>query len=59
MLLLTVEEIAVNELRETFQAAARNDCRTQVLLRDLVSLGGNPENAVRWTAIAREESDRI
>ncbi len=53
------EEALRAELRETFQAAARNDCRTQVLLRDLVSLGGNPENAVRWTAIAREESDRI
>ncbi len=47
------------ELRETFQAAARNDCRVQVLLRDIVTLGGNPENAVRWTAIAREESARI
>jgi len=44
------------ELRETFRAAARNDCRLQVLLRDVLTLGGNPENAVRWTAIAREES---
>ena len=52
------EEGIRTELRETFQAAARNDCRVQVLLRDIITLGGNPENAVRWTAIAREESDR-
>jgi hypothetical protein len=52
------EEVVRAELRETFQAAARNNCRVQVLLRDIVTLAGNPDNAVRWTAIAREESDR-
>ncbi len=53
------EEGVRAELRGTFAAAALNRCRLQVLLRDIVTLAGNPENAVRWTRIAREESERV
>jgi hypothetical protein len=51
------EEGVRSDLRETFAAAARNHCRLQVLLRDVVTLAGKADNAVRWTRIAREESE--
>jgi hypothetical protein len=53
------EEAVRADLRETFEAAARHDCRLQVLMRDIITLGGSPGNAARWTAIAREEAQRI
>jgi hypothetical protein len=51
------EENVRLELRNTFKAIYANRCPTQVLLRDIVTLSWNPENAVRWTRIAREESE--
>jgi hypothetical protein len=47
------------ELRETFEAASKNCCRVEVLLRDVMTLGHNPQNAIDWTKIAREESDHF
>jgi len=53
-----LEEPAREQLRETFAAARACDCRVEVLLRDVTTLGGNPENASRWTQLAREEAER-
>lgn len=53
------EEMARKEIRDTFTATRAKGCPTEILLRDVVTLGGNPNNAIRWTEIAREESDRI
>jgi hypothetical protein len=44
-------------LRETFAATSKNDCRVEILMRDVLTLGGNPDNIIRWTQIAREESE--
>jgi hypothetical protein len=46
-------------LRDTLRATSRNHCRVEILMRDVLTLGGNPENILRWTQIAREESERI
>jgi hypothetical protein len=43
-------------LRDTFSATSKNSSRVEVLMRDVMTLGGNPENIIRWTQIAREES---
>ena len=53
------EENVRKELRDTFKATARNNCRVQVLMRDIVTLSGQPENAIRWTQIAREEAENV
>ena len=53
------EEAARKQLRDTFSAAHAHDCRVEVLLRDVVTLGGNIENAARWTKLAYEESARF
>jgi hypothetical protein len=45
-------------LRDTFAPTSRNKCRVEILMRDVMTLGGNPENIIRWTQIAREESER-
>jgi len=53
------EEGARADLRATFEAAHRHSCPVEVMLRDVVTLGGNPQNAVRWVQIAREEAGRL
>ena len=47
------------ELKNTFRATYRNNCRVQVLMRDIMTLSHNPENVIRWTQIAREESENV
>jgi len=53
------EQNVRKELRDTFKATARNNCRVQVLMRDIVILSGKPENAIRWAQIAREEAENV
>jgi hypothetical protein len=38
--------------------AATRGCRLEIVMKDNHTLGGNPQNAVRWVEIAREEIDR-
>jgi hypothetical protein len=45
-------------LRDTLKATSRHKCHVEILMRDVLTLSGNPENIVRWTQIAREESER-
>ena len=45
-------------LRATFDATSRNNCRVEVLMRDVLTLSWNPDNIIRWVQIAREESER-
>ncbi len=53
----SIDENAVrDELRKTFESTRKNDCRVEVLMRDVMTLGGNPQNAARWVQIAREEA---
>ena len=53
------EDAAQSELREVFLAAKRNSCPAEVMLRDVVTLGGNPQNASRWVELARRASKEI
>ena len=51
------EEAARAQLRRTFRASRANACPTEVLLRDIVTLSGKAEHAIRWTEMAREEAE--
>jgi hypothetical protein len=53
------EESARTELRNTFQATKKYGCPAEVMLRDVMTLSWNPDNAVNWTRIAREEASRF
>jgi hypothetical protein len=53
------EEMAHTELRNTFRAAKKHCCPAEVMLRDVMTLSWNPENAINWTRIAREEAADI
>ncbi len=53
------EEMARKEIIDTFTATKACGCPAEILLRDVVTLGGNANNAIRWTEIAREESEKI
>ncbi len=56
----TIDEVQIRQgLREMLAATSRNACRVEILMRDVMTLGGNPENIMRWTQIAREEAERI
>ena len=52
-------EPAREQLRETFKATKANGCPAEVLLRDVITLGGNPNNAVEWVKLARSEAAKI
>jgi hypothetical protein len=39
--------------------AVARDCCVEVIMKDNHTLGGNPQNAVRWCEIAREEINKL
>lgn len=45
------------ELTQVLEAA--KGCRLEIIMKDNHTLGKNPENVVRWCAIARELSEKI
>jgi hypothetical protein len=45
------------QMREAFRITRDN--RVEAIMKDNHTLGGNPENAVRWCAIAREEAEAL
>jgi hypothetical protein len=53
------EDGARAEVSKTFRAAKKHGCPVEVMLRDVMTLSWNPENAINWTKIAREETARI
>ena len=50
------EDIIRKDLRETY-TAARN-CRLEVIMKDCHTIRNEPQRAVRWVEIAREEAER-
>ena len=53
-----MEETSVREsLRKDLLAT--KGCRLELIMKDNHTLGGNPDNAVRWCQIAREEIEKI
>ncbi len=51
------EDYVRKELTEVLKKA--RGCRLEIIMKDNNTLGHNPENAVKWCAIARELSERI
>ena len=53
-----MEETSVREsLRKDLSAT--KGCRLELIMKDNHTLGGNPDHAVRWCQIAREEIEKI
>jgi hypothetical protein len=48
------EDTVRSSLREAMHST--RNCRVELIMKDNHTLGGNPENAVRWTAIAMQEA---
>jgi hypothetical protein len=44
-------------LRTMLAATSRNNCRVEILMRDVLTLSWNPNHIIRWVQIAREESE--
>jgi hypothetical protein len=38
------------------QLKASRACRVEIIMKDNHTLGGNPDNAVRWVRMAMEEA---
>jgi len=49
------ENEARAEIRKVLEAGKRNGCVMELIMKDNHTLGENPENAVQWCALAREE----
>jgi hypothetical protein len=55
-----IEEALVRrEIRDTLEAAKRHNCRVELVMKDVHTMSGNPQHAVRWVEIAREEIANI
>jgi hypothetical protein len=50
------EEAIRKSLREAFELTL--GCRVEVIMKDNHTLGNNPNNAIRWCKIAREEAEK-
>ena len=51
-------EVIRGEIRETVEAARRNRCVLEMILKDTHTCQHRPERFTEWTRIAREEIDR-
>lgn len=52
-----IDERAIRQkLREALEIT--RGCRVEIIMKDNHTLGCNPENAVRWVRIAKEEAER-
>ncbi len=50
------EQVVRQRLRGALEAA--RGCRVELIMKDNHTLGGNPQNAIRWVRIARQEAER-
>lgn len=54
----TLDEVRIRSgLRKTF--AETRGCRVEAIMKDNHTIGGNPQNVIRWCQIAREEAERL
>jgi hypothetical protein len=51
------EESIRKSLRESLEVT--RGCRVEIIMKDNHTLGNNPNNAVRWCQIAKEEAERL
>lgn len=52
-------DLVRSQIREAFAITAQYGCPTEVLMRDVRSLGFNPQNPIQWARIAMEEAKRL
>jgi hypothetical protein len=45
------------QLRKALQITRK--CRIEIIMKDNHTIGGNPENVIRWCQIAHEEAEAI
>jgi len=53
------EDAARREIRDSFAAARQYGCPCEIMLRDVLTLAGNENNAIDWVKMAREEAFAI
>ncbi len=53
------ESAARAELRRIVDACRRNGCSCDIVMKDITTVGGKPENLFRWQKIAMEEVERL
>ncbi len=46
-----------SELRRAMEIT--KDCRVEVIMKDNHTIGGNPQNVIRWCQIAREKAEKM
>jgi hypothetical protein len=51
------EESVCRELTDVLKAT--KGCRLEIIMKDNNTLGKNPDNVVKWCAIARKLSEKI
>jgi len=58
---LAVPSIDEGFIRQSLRSAldASRDCRVEIIMKDCTTIGGNPQNVIRWTRIAMEEAQRL
>lgn len=47
------------DIRTTLEITRANNCRVELIMKDNHTLGNNPQNAVDWCRIAKEEIDSV
>ncbi len=53
----TIDEVAIREdIRKALDVT--KGCRVEVIMKDNHTIGGRPENVVRWCRIAKEEAEK-
>ena len=50
------EQVVRKRIRDILTIA--KGCIIEIIMKDNHTIGNNPDNVVRWTKIAREESER-
>lgn len=53
------EDYIRKSLREAVKITRIHKCHLEIIMKDNNTLGNNPQNAVRWSRIAREEAESV
>ena len=58
---IAVPSIDEHHIRKGLRNAMKitRNCRVEVIMKDNNTLGGNPQNAIRWCQIAKEEAEAL
>jgi len=58
---LAVPSLDENKVRARLRKALQitRKCRVEIIMKDNHTIGGNPENVIRWCQIARQEAEEI